>query len=117
MTKIINLDELKREPLVSIIVDGKRHDMHEATVSTFIENLTALEGLSMNASPIEEIEVVVGIVLRAFPTLTDKQVRSWSLDVIRHLSEVARGVNGEIATNDADEAAEAAKSGNDQPAS
>lgn len=116
MTKIINLDTLKREPLVSIVVDGKRHDMQDATVETFIENMTALQNMSMNASPIEEIEVVLGIVLRAFPTLTDKQIRSWPLDTIRQLSEVARGVNGEVATTDAEQAAESAKTGNDQAA-
>lgn len=117
MTKIINLDSLKQEALIIIEVEGKRHEMKTASVDSFIENMKAIEGLGLNASPIQEIEVIIGIVARAFPTLDEKQIRSWPITTIQHLSEVARGVNGEIATADEAAAKEAAASGNAQKAS
>lgn len=117
MTKIINLDSLASEPLVAITIGGKRHEMRTATVNTFIENMKAIESLGLNASPVKEVEVIVGIVARSFPTLTEDEIRNWPLDMIQKLSEIARGAGGEFVTNDADKAKEADKTGNVQSAS
>lgn len=105
MTKIINFDSLKKEPLVIIEIDGVKHPMVEATVETFLENMKAIEDLGINASPRAEIEVGIGIITRAFPSLKEEQVRKWTLSQIQQLSEIARGVNGEIVTTDEKEAA------------
>lgn len=117
-TKIINIGELKKEPLVTIVTeDGKKHSMVTASVETFIENMSAIEELGLNASPVKELEVIVGIVARAFPTLTEKEIRSWPIDVIQQLADTARGVNGEVATTDEAAAKEADASGNAPTAS
>lgn len=116
MTKIINFDDLKKPAPVAIVIDGKKHDMKVASVDTFIANLKAIEGLGVAASPIQEIEVIVGIVHRAFPTLSEKQIRSWEITTIQALSDIARGVSGELVTDDKDAAEEAKASGNDQAA-
>jgi len=117
-TKIINIGDLKKEPLVTIVTeDGTKHSMITASVETFIENMTEIEKLGINASPVKELEVIVGIVARAFPTLSEKEIRSWPIDVIQQLSDTARGVNGEIATTDEDAAKEANSSGNARKAS
>lgn len=112
MTKIINFDQLAKEPIVTLVIDGQKHDMVEATVETFIENMKAVQSLGLNADPVAEIEVGIGIITRAFPTLTEKQIRSWTLSQIQSLSELARGANGEVVTDNE----EAAASGNDQTA-
>ncbi|MGV1754830.1 hypothetical protein [Agrobacterium sp. CG674] len=117
MTKIINFDSLVKEPLVIVVIDGVKHPMAEATVETFIQNMKAVEALGLDASPIAEIEVGVGIITRAFPTLTEDQVRKWTLSQIQNLSEIARGVNGEVVSTDEQEVADANASGNVQPAS
>lgn len=113
MTKIINLADLKREPLVSIVdMDGKKHDMVSASVETFIENATAISGLALDAGPVAELNVIVGIVARAFPSLTEKAIRKWPIDIIQQLSNIARGVNGEVASTDEKAIEEANASGN-----
>lgn len=117
MTKIINFDSLKKEPLVIIEIDGVKHPMVEATVETFLENMKAIEDLGLDASPRAEIEVGIGIITRAFPSLKEGQIRKWTLSQIQQLSEIARGVNGEIVTTDEDEAKKAETSGNDRTAS
>lgn len=116
MTKIVNLDELRKPTPVVIIVDGKRHQMQPATVETFLENMKAIEELGVNATPSQEIEVMIGIITRGFPDLKEKQIRSWTLDQLRALSELARGANDEIVSDDEKEITEAAKSGNVQKA-
>lgn len=117
MTKIINFESLKKEPLVIIEIDGVKHPMQEATVETFLENMKAIEDLGIDANPRQEIEVGVGIIARAFPTLQESDIRKWTLSQIQQLSEIARGVNGEIVTSDEEVAKEAETSGNGPKAS
>lgn len=112
MTQFINLDEIKREPLVTIQVNGQKHEMRTATVEDFIENMKAIESLGKNASLVQEIEVMIGIVARAFPTLPENDIRSWPIDNLQKLSEIARGLGGEIVTDNPEKAKEAEKSGN-----
>lgn len=113
MTKVLNLDALKTEAPVAIIVNEKRHEMRLATVQTFIDNMRMIEDLGTNPSMIREIEVAKKVILSAFPTLTEKELGDLPLDALRQISDLARGAGGEIVTNDA----EAAASGNAQPAS
>lgn len=117
-TKVINLADLRKEPIVTIVDEkGVRHDMVTASVETYIANAEAIEALALNAGPVKELETIVGIVGRAFPTLTEADIRKWPIDMIQQLSDIARGVNGEVATADEAAAKEANASGNDQPAS
>lgn len=112
MTKIINFDEIQKPAAVAIVYKGKRHEMVDATVDSFLTNMKAVDSLGLDASPIDEIEVTIGIILRAFPTLTDKLIREWTLDMIKQLGEIARGAGGEVASTDEDEIKEANASGN-----
>ncbi|GAA4525525.1 hypothetical protein GCM10023174_10270 [Chelativorans composti] len=117
MTKVINLDTLAPAPALAIIVDGERHEMKEATVETFLENMRDIEALGVNASPVQEVETIIRIVSRAFPTLPVEKMRKWPLSTIQQLADMARGMNAEIGTTDAKEAKEAAKTGNAPAAS
>jgi hypothetical protein len=112
MTTIINFDDLKSEPPVILVIEGVRHPMKNADVETFIENMSALEKLGMAATAKDEIDVIVGIIARAFPTLTDAQIRKWELDQIKKISDIARGIGGEIVSTDEAKIDEANASGN-----
>lgn len=115
-TKIINLDEIRNPTPVELIVDGAKHKMKEATVADFIENMKAIDSIGVNATASQEVEVMIGIVLRAFPTLKAEQVRKWTFKQLRTLAETARGANSEIVSDDEEEITEAKKSGNAQKA-
>jgi hypothetical protein len=113
MTKVINIADLRKAPLVTIVdEDGTRHDMVTSSVETFLANVEAIESLDLNAGPRKELDVIIGIVLRGFPSLTEKTLRKWPVEVIQNLSDVVRGVGGEVATTDKAAADEAAASGN-----
>lgn len=113
MTKVLNLDALKTEAPVAIVLDGVRHEMKVATVQTFVDNLKLIEELGTNPSMIREIEAAKTIILRSFPTLSEEQVGNFPLDTLQQLSDLARGANDEIVTTDE----KAASSGNAPTAS
>lgn len=99
-TKVIKLESLVRPTPLIIEIGGIKHPLVPATVDTYIENMKDIEALSLNASPIEELELAVRLIVRAFPSLTSAEIRSWSVDVIHQLAQIARGASGEVATTD-----------------
>jgi hypothetical protein len=117
MTKVINIAALRKPPAVKIETeDGKSHEMVPATVETFLENLKEIEDLGLDASPIKEAELTIRAIHRAFPTLTEKQIKGWTLDVLKTLYEMILGVNGEVVSTDPAVIEEAKNSGNVAPA-
>jgi hypothetical protein len=99
-TKVIKLEALVKPTPLIIEVDGVRHPLVPATVETYIENMRDIEALSLNASPTDELELAVKLIVRAFPTLTNKQVRGWTVEVIHQLAQIARGADGQVVTDE-----------------
>lgn len=111
-TEIVNIGDLIPEPALVIVgLDGKKHPMQVATVGTFIANAKTIESLGTEASPVQEFEAMVEIILRGFPTLTREELDQWPVDTVNKISEMARGKASEVVTDDEEEAS----SGNDQP--
>lgn len=116
MTKVISIESFVKAPPVILTVGGKKHPMVPATVETFLTNMKELEDLALDASPSKELEVTVRVIQRAFPTLTEKQIKQWSLEQIQGIADMARGASGEVVTTDETKAAEAKKSGKSRKA-
>lgn len=113
-TKVINLAALSKEPAVVIIDEnGVRHEMKPATVGSFIENVKTIESMGTNASTEDEMNVMMDIITRAFPTITKEMITKWPLENLQSISNMARGHNSELVTEDEDAAKEAEASGND----
>jgi hypothetical protein len=113
MTTVINLKDLAKEPDVVIVTeDGTRHAMKPATVQSFINNVRLVEDLGTKSSVVDEMEAMIKIIDGAFPTIGEKEIRSWPLENLQSISDLARGQNAELATTDVDKAAEAEESGN-----
>ena len=113
-TKIVKLENLVRPTPLIIEVDGVKHPLVAATVETYIANMRDIQALAINADPVAELELGVKLIHRAFPTLSEKQIRGWTVDVIHQLAQIARGASGEVATTD--EAELPSAEGNAQPA-
>lgn len=112
MTKVINLSDLKKDPEVKLVVGEVEHVMQPATVNSFIEHMKMVEDLGTNASLAEEMEVMIKIIIGAFPTLTDDEVRQWPLSYIQQINDVVQSNAGTAATQDEEKAEEAEKTGN-----
>lgn len=92
MTKLLNIDEIVNEaPKHQIQLNGEMHEMHEPTVKDFIKNLRAFENLAESPSPSQEVEMMVDVVSRAFPTVKRSDFEEMSLDKINKIFEFARG--------------------------
>lgn len=112
MTRVINLSQLAKEPDVVLDIDGVKHPMRPATVESFIENVKLIEALGTNASVVQEMEAMITIITRSFPSLTAEDVRGWPLEYLQSISDLARGQNGELVTTDEAKMNEALESGN-----
>lgn len=111
----INLDEVNDAPLVIIQVKGVKHPLKPVSVRDFIKNLKDLENLALDASMLDEIEILTNIIVRGFPTLTKDEVLDWPLPHLQKIALLARNGSGEIAGSQAS-VEEAQKPGNVQPA-
>lgn len=111
--RVINLDSIKTQSPIVIVLNEKRHEMKPATVQTFVDNMKLIESLGTEPSVLKEIEVAMIIIGRAFPTITEDELKELPFDALQQISEFARGANEEIATTNEAEAA----SGNAQKAS
>lgn len=113
MPTVINLDALVSETALIIVVKGKEHPMANPTVGGMLINMKEVEDLGLNPSMSKELETGMRMVIMAFPSLTEQDIKDWSLAQMNHVIQMARGAAGEIATTDEAEA----KSGNAQKAS
>ena len=114
-TRFVNIADLRKPPAVIITTeDGKRHEMVATTMGDFIETLEEIEKLGIDASPIEEAKMTIRTVVRAFPTLTEDDVRGWSSDILEGVYRVVMEASGQIVTTDAEEAEKANAEGKPQ---
>lgn len=91
MTKVINIDALQEEAPFVLVIDGKEHPMKIASVQDFVENMKLIEALGTNASFVDELEVSIKVIARAFPSLTEDEIRGWQVSVIDKLFRISRG--------------------------
>lgn len=95
MTNYLDLDSVASEAEFVLKLNGREHKLKVATVNTFVQNMKDLEGLSMNATAGEELEVAVKIVQRAFPTIPEDELRELSVLQVKAISDYAMQANGE----------------------
>lgn len=110
MTKVINLDALTDEPAVVIVLNGVEHAMVAPTVGSFVTNMKMVQSLAVDAGVADEVDMMIGMILRAFPTLTREDVEGMSFKHLQSISDLSR--TGQVATMDAAVAAEAEKTKN-----
>lgn len=94
-TKYLDLDAVSSDIEFTIKLDGKDHVLKEATVESFLSNVKSLEKLSLNASPAEELELTLKMILKSFPTITDAQLRALTFTKLQKIREFAMTAGGE----------------------
>lgn len=93
MTQVVNFDALQDEPPFILEIGGKSHPMKIASIQDFVENMRLIETLGANSSFLDELEVSVKVIARAFPTLTEDEIRGWQVGTIDKLFKLSRGEN------------------------
>ncbi len=102
MTTIVNIDALQEEPPFILVIGGKEHPMKIASVQDFVENMKMIEDLGTTPTFVQELDVSIKVIARAFPTLTEAEIRSWQVTTIEKLFKLTRGENPETKEGDAE---------------
>lgn len=101
MTKVLNFDELLSEPAYTVIIKGVEHHMQTPTLEDFIANLKDMEALAAAPNMLAEVEATARMIARAFPTLTEADVRQWPVPAIERLFATIRGFDGDTTVTEA----------------
>lgn len=95
-TKILNLDEITPPLEVVVKLNGKEHKLKTFTVEDFVENTKLAQSVTGTELTVEEeVNIVIKMLIRAFPTMSESDLRSMSLDKLSAILEFARENNGQ----------------------
>jgi hypothetical protein len=97
-TKYLDLDAVSGKVDFTVKLGGVEHRVKESSIQDFIDNATMLEGLALQATVKEELEVTIKIIQRALPTASEADLRNLSftqLDAIRNFVMTANGEKAE----------------------
>lgn len=97
--KYINLDAVETATAVIVKLKGKEHPLKEVTVQDYIDNLKKITAISRASSPEEEFEVVLSLLLEAYPTMVREDLSGLTLAQLRTLSDETRAASGEAQTD------------------
>lgn len=116
MAKVINIASLRKPaPVVIETEDGTKHEMIPTSVGDFLTNLKEVEDLGVNASPIQEAQLILNAVSRSFPTLPRAELETWPLDIVRNVYVSVIIANGEHVADSPEKLEEAKSSGKSAP--
>ena len=74
-TTILNLDEVKPAVTRVLKLKGKEHPQVPTSVGDFIENTRAAKALVGDPDPTAEFELILGMVGRSFPSISQEELR------------------------------------------
>lgn len=86
MTKVLNLDQLETTIDKVVTIKGVDHRMTPLSVEDFINQMKEIdEATSSEMTALEMYELSLRVILRAFPTITEAQLRTlntWQIDAL-----------------------------------
>lgn len=94
-TKYLDLDAIAEETKFVLKLNGKEHPLRVATVATFTENMKDLQSLALNADLTEEVRIIVGVVKRSFPTMSDEEIGGLMLPQLHAIAKFGLDANGQ----------------------
>lgn len=108
MAKILNVDGLTKEKK-EIVLKGVSHEIKEMSVDDFLATMDTASKLDKDASPKAQIDAVVAMIVRAIPSLDEKDIRALPFE---QLNAIASFIRGEIPDEIKDAVSEAKDAGN-----
>lgn len=101
MSKYLNLDQLVQEERV-VTIGGVQHTMKEMSVEDFIVLQQEAGKLSEDASMGEQIEALVKMIARSFPTMKEAELRALPLRHLNAILEFTRESGEKVVEADAE---------------
>lgn len=94
-TKFLDLDAIQPETIYTLKLNGKEHEMHEPSLGGYIESLQKIESMGLDATPTQELELTIEMILRAFPTLTRKDLEKLTISQVRQIGDYTLQASGQ----------------------
>lgn len=89
---VLNITALKKAPRLVVTMDGERHEMSEPTVDDVITTIEDMEKLAEpNLKMSEQMKIMLRVVLRSFPTITEEVMRKRPMEELKALFDASRG--------------------------
>ena len=111
MTKILNLDELEAPVDKILTLKGKDNFYHPFTVQEFIDQMKKAEtkDAESGVKTSETVEYMVEMIMRAFPTVDEADLRGLPLDRMKLITDFVNDVVAEDATPEPETGSKKAK--------
>ena len=90
--KVLNIDALCEQSARSITLNGKTHLVKEFSVQDFIDITNETQKLAEKENPSleDQINMMVKVIRRGIPTLTEKEVRAMPSQYLRKIADFVR---------------------------
>lgn len=113
-TKFLDLDAVKPATELVVGLGGMKHTLVPVTVEAFLANTTLIDQMREEGgiSTRVEFELVIKLLLRSFPTMTDAMLRGLTFDQLKQLQAFAQNNDG---TDQVNKEAAAEAAANPQP--
>jgi Mg2+/Co2+ transporter CorC len=98
--QFLDLDAVSMPTEVVVKLDGKEHKLQELTVQDFIENTKDQAKLGETSTVEEQMDVMIAMIHRAFPTISEDQLRKLGLTKMTSLLNFALQNNGDADARD-----------------
>jgi hypothetical protein len=106
-TKYLDLDSFANEQEFVVKLKGIEHKLVSLTVNDFIFNTKLIQSLGTAPDIETELNAVIKMLTRAFPTMTEEMLRGMEIQKLNAILDFAHANNGQRA-GEAEAKAEAA---------
>jgi hypothetical protein len=114
-TNFLDLDAVAPEVDLTVKLNGKKHKLKPLSVEDFIKNTQDQMSLSGASNVEDEVNLVLKMLTRAFPTIAEDELRAVPLNKLWKLLEFARDNNGSGKVEDEARAEQEAKASENPP--
>ena len=110
----LDLDAIDTEFTLVVKLDGTDHKLQPISLEDFVANLRKIQEMGVTTDPMQEVEMLVEMLSKAFPSIGEPRLRKLTLPQLSALMEKAREFNGENAVT-REAKAQLASEGNANP--
>lgn len=93
-TNFLDLDAVAPEIDLTVKLNGKKHKLKPLSVEDFIKNTKDQAALGASTQVEDEVNLVLRMLTRSFPTMTEDELRQVPLNKLWKLLEFARDNGG-----------------------
>lgn len=101
MTKLLDLDAIAEAVVLTVKLGGKQHKMKTPSVKELATTIKEMEALSLNASMSTEIDAMMNVLNRSFPTIERDTLEGLTPEQVKQLFQFTlNAITGNVEKED-----------------